>query len=314
MADRIERLVTVARLYHEVGLTQQQVADRLGINRSSISRLLTEARDRGIIEIRIRVPTALDDGRSAALVERYPVLTEARVVRPVGSGDRYPALGRAGAEVLRELVTDRSTVGVTWGRSLAAVVEAVEPAGPSDSPSDVQVVQLMGAAGMGQASARAIVDGLATTLGGHGVLLDAPLLVDEPAVAAALVDDASIRPTLDLARRADVALIGVGAIADPDATLLVGGHLGRAEIHRLARAGAVGDAGGHLIDRAGRPVAGVADRLIGLDRDGLLAIPERLVVAGGAAKATAVAAALTAGFATRLITDVALADALLDGG
>ena len=46
-------LVKAARLYYEEDMSQDQVAAAIGVSRSNISRMLTDARAQGIVQIRI---------------------------------------------------------------------------------------------------------------------------------------------------------------------------------------------------------------------------------------------------------------------
>ena len=64
-------LVNVARLYYEQGLTQDQVAKRIGVSRPLVSKMLTRAREAGIVHIEIRSSTEGDAALLEALQTRY---------------------------------------------------------------------------------------------------------------------------------------------------------------------------------------------------------------------------------------------------
>ena len=52
--DRDEQLATrAAWLYFVAGLTQVQIAKKLGVNRIRVNRLLAQAREQGMVQIRI---------------------------------------------------------------------------------------------------------------------------------------------------------------------------------------------------------------------------------------------------------------------
>ena len=46
-------LARAARLYFIEGLSQKEVADKMQTTRSNVSRMLTAARERGVVQIRI---------------------------------------------------------------------------------------------------------------------------------------------------------------------------------------------------------------------------------------------------------------------
>lgn len=307
--DRTARLVTVAELYHRDGLTQQQIADRMGINRSSISRLLTEAGDAGIVKVSIEVPLTLDRRQANAIGRLFPSLEQVSVVRCPRPGDLFDGLGRAGAALLEEMIGPESTVGVTWGRSVSAVVEAM----PVTPVGSVTVVQLAGALGMSESGdPRTVAETLASRFGASLFLLNTPLVVESPEVAVALQKDAANRATLRAAAAADVILIGVGIADETNSSLLSSGHLSRRDLRVLIDRGAIGDAGGHPVDDQGRsPDRNFDRRLVSLSRRTVLRVPNRIIVAGGPSKAQVLRAAIAGGFATHLVIDSSLADALV---
>src|SRR5690625_2328615 len=120
-------IVRAARLYYEQGHSQTQVAAELGLSRSNVSRILTQARDRGIVEITIHDPEGpprRDDALEAALRASFS-LREAHVVSaPRTTG--MEAVAREGAALLVERAPHVGSIGVSWGQTVQSVVEQLE--------------------------------------------------------------------------------------------------------------------------------------------------------------------------------------------
>ena len=309
--DRDRALVQVATLYYEQGLRQEEIAQRVGISRSNVSRLLTEARRQGIVEIRIRHPLRTVASLEAKLRARFK-LRDARVL---SAGTRNPdmilqGLGSLAAEQTRQFLHDDMILGIGWGRALYETVNAF----PRVAGYRVQVVQTMG--GIGAANPH--IDGtelarrLAEALGGRFRYLQAPFLVESPAVCQALMQDRNVREVLDLARKADVALSGIGAMQPELSGLVRAGYLTKEELLSAAQAGAVGDVCGHYIDAHGRICDLELDqRVIGIDLPSLCKLKCVIAVAGLPEKAPAILGALRGGFVHILVTDDSTAQEVL---
>jgi lsr operon transcriptional repressor len=107
--------------------------------------------------------------------------------------------------------------------------------------------------------------------------------------------------------------MGIGTVLDPTySSLYQGGHIALETLEQLRRDGAVGDVGGVHIDIDGNVAGGdFNDRMVGIGGPDLLAIPTRLAVAGGLAKADAILGALRGRYANLLVTDSVTAQAVL---
>ncbi|HET6813445.1 MAG TPA: sugar-binding domain-containing protein, partial [Actinomycetota bacterium] len=132
-------LAKAARLYFVDDRSQDDVATILGTTRSNVSRMLKQARDLGIVEIRILDPAGRDQELELALRDRFG-LADARVLEPATETDVLSGVGRLAARWLEETVRDGQVVALSWGHSLQAMVRAVDGL----SRRDVQVVQLVG--------------------------------------------------------------------------------------------------------------------------------------------------------------------------
>lgn len=298
-----------AWLYYAEELTQSQIAEKLGVSRSTVIRLLRRAKESGLVQITLGVSAQTFEAERD-LEARYG-LRLARIV-PNAEDETMQRrwIGQVAAETLTGMVRDGATVAVSWGTTLQAMADSLFG---ESQVSGMRTVALVG--GLHNASRGTNPSEVAEQLGQYfrapARALYAPVYVKNEATAAGLRSDPGLREALDLARNASLVVFGVGAL-DDNATMLQLGYLDPAERAFIERAGAVGDIGCRWIDADGQPVPLPSTiHPIGIDLDELRRIPERLAVAGGATKREIVRAALRGGYATHLVTDEACAAFLL---
>ncbi|MBN1249132.1 MAG: sugar-binding transcriptional regulator [Anaerolineae bacterium] len=305
-------LYRIARAYYGDGQTQQEIAGSFGLSRPKVSRLLQRARDAGVVNITLVPPSAGLADLERELEARYG-LSEASLVRvsdPDDSDLVARELGPAAAECLLRSVGDGSVIGLAWGRTILAMVEAL----PSQSFAGATVVQLNG--GLGPVGAlehsTEVVRQVAQKLHAHLRLLPAPGMVSSVAAANVLRADYQISDVLQLAARSDVAVVGLG-VPTPESVLLRDGNIvSEEDLQALQAAGAVGDVLLRYMDVDGNPVGlSLNQRIIGLSLEQLARIPRVIAVAGGTAKRQIIRAALKAGFVDVLVTDHQTAESLL---
>jgi deoxyribonucleoside regulator len=311
--ERDDLLADVAEMYYEQNLTQAEISRAIGMTRSAVSRILTEARQKGIVQISVIRPLHFDEELEAALKNRFN-LQSAHVLAGnfVDDYDKLRRqLGQAAAGVLKERLQPEMICGVAWGTTVSATIEALED---SNLPS-VQVVQLVGVlqSNSHAYNAQALVEIMSRKLGGGGTYLYSPFIVENAQTAQSILGLSDVRETLAVGRRSDIALVGIGTVLDANySSLYQGGHITLHTLRELRDDGAVGDVGGVHIDIEGN-VAGsdFNKRMVGISGDDLLGIPTRLAVAGGIAKAEAILGALRGGYVNLLVTDSETAEAVL---
>lgn len=302
--ERRIRLAEAAQRYYVDGWSQDEVAKHLETSRSNVSRLLETARREGVIRFVVEHPLRRHDRLEAAVQERFgPV--EAVVIAAAGNADPAGTLdlvGRVAAERLVEGL-HHGRIAIGWGRAVQATVAhaAVE------RPLDVEVVQVGGDLTMAPAaSGHELVRRLAVALGGRHRFLHAPAVVASERLAAELLTDPRIAGELDLARAADVALVGIGV---PGVGFVERAVLDSYRGDRTPAAVVCA----RLIDAAGAELPGpLRRRVIAIELADLRAIPRVLAVAAGAEKGPAIAAALNGRLIDVLVCDQAAASAALE--
>jgi DNA-binding transcriptional regulator LsrR (DeoR family) len=300
-------LAAVARRHYLQNQSKVEIADELGISRFKVARLLEAARDRGLVRIEIVRQGSLDIDASARLQERFD-LTHAVVVDTADADAAavLALLGRAAADLLTEVLEPGDVLGLPWSRNVHALVASLTSLPP------VEVVQLTGAIALEDfdSSAVDIVRRASRLAGSTAHVFYAPFVLDTKASADALRRQPAVAEGLARAAAVTKAVVGIGQWAAGSSTI----HdlLTPAERDQLTERGVVGELAGVFFDEAGKPLRPkVAARLITLDPDTLLRIPEVVAVASGASKERAVRAALRGRLVHSLVCDSSLAEALL---
>jgi deoxyribonucleoside regulator len=306
-----------ATLYYLDGLTQAEIAARLGVSRPTAGRLVARAKARGLVRIDIVVPPGLRDDLHAdeerELEQRFG-LTEAVVAghgADVGGAGRpaaFAGVGRAAAALLMRRLTPTDVLGFTWGPEQVAVANALAP-GVASCRTVVQLDGAMSSAAY-QTGVELILGRCADMLRANTIRLPAPLYAD-PSTVASMRSDSLISRTLEAGRRADVMLFGVGAVST-STTLFEGSFLDTRMIDELISLGAVGEIGGRFFDAQGDPVdTELQQRAVSVPLEDVRACEKTLLIASGTSKHAATLAALRGKLARLLVCDIDCARWLL---
>ncbi len=306
-------VVRAARLYYEQGRSQTEVAQELGLSRSNVSRILTQARERGIVEISIHDPDGPPRHHpavEAALSARYS-LREAHVV----SAPRTPGL-EAVARQASALITERAaqvrSIGLSWGQTVQRVVEQLEPVRLRPAP---RVLPLVGGhSTLDQfESGESVLRVMASRFGARAEMLYAPAVLEAATTVSTLRRESSIASVLEAAAQVELALVGMGSMGMHSSPHIVE-QMGLSEQEHAAFLAQepVGDVCGRFVDAHGVPVGAPTDqRVLAVTFSELLRIPEVVGVAAGAEKAPGVAGVLRSGTIDTAVVDVDLARELL---
>ena len=310
--DRASLLADVAEMYYLEQKNQAEIAKRIGVTRSMVSRLLTEARESGIVEIRIHRPVQSDHELESALI-KYFGLKDASVVTIANyDNDRLlRALGTAGANTLKRYLAPKKILGLAWGTSISATVDAFEVS----EPMNVRVVQMVGAMGARnmEYDGHDLVSRISEKVGGEAYYLNAPFICQSAEMAKGLLETKSIKETITLCKKAHVALCGVGTTAPEYSSFYLAGSVSLQELNHLLQEGAIGDVCGLHFDENGQPTAeDFSERLVTIRPRDLLSIPVRLGVAGGEGKVKAILGALRSKYINVLVTDSVTARKVVD--
>ena len=311
------RLVTkVARLYHVRGLRQGEIAERLRLSQSRVSRLLDRAGELGIVRNIVSVPPELHRDLERGLFEAYK-LQAAHVVDVVGSDDTDlpDDLGRAAAPFVTAALSAAPavyTVGFTsWSRTLRKMVEVMRP---MQTPAGC-IVEMLGDLGAPtlQQDVAQTTQRFATLTSAAPAFLRVPGVLTSPMVRDALLHyDPHAREVVRLLDSLDLALLSIGP-CDVVGPLQPGDrYFTQEQFDEARRHGAVGQVCLRFLDSDGNPVPTALDDLVlGVSVEQLRRARNRWAVAGGEAKYAVLHAALVGRWVDHLVTDTATADHLL---
>ena len=310
--DDRDLMIEAATLYYEEQLTQAETAQRLAVSRSTVSRLLRDARAQGVVQITIHHPWARHSRFEALLRERFGV-RDARVLRAGhrAADEVLDGVGALAARYLQGVIRDGMVLGVSYGRTIAATIGKLSPA----RPLDLVVVQLLGALG----SDNPLIEGanlardLAAKYGATYRYLYAPLVVEDARTRDQWTQEPLVQDVLTVGRQADIALVGIGVLGDEAPSLIYRGYLNATDVARLRDIGGVGNMCAQFFDADGVPLdTDLNRRAISIGLDGLANIGLVVAAASGRQKAPAILGALRGGYVDVLVSDDAAIEAVLD--
>lgn len=304
-------LARVAMLYYREGLTQGEIARRVGVSRASVANWLRLARDQNIVEIRIQGESFATSALARALADRLG-LADAYVAHddtvPLSRDAMRDRTARLGAQAMRDLLAGDDRLGVAWGETVLRIARAF-PTAQLPGLMVHQVVGSMNAEHLFAAETCAIE--IARRLGAGCRTLHAPAVLSSADLAERLRREPVIAEQLDAFRRLTKVLFSVGDVSDTT-TLVVAGIGTVADVAWYRDRGAAGVLAGHFIDAEGRPMDGpLTDRTIGIAPEVLASIPVRMLVVSGQEKLAATRALVRGGFVTHVVIDEAGARSLL---
>lgn len=307
-SDELRLLVRVARLHYVEGLRQRTIAADLGLSPSRVSTLIRQARESGLVEIRVHDPNASLTELEQRVRETYALSDVVAVPGPFPDGSSLlNKLGFRAALYVQRLIRHGDVLGISGGRTLYAMAAS----GAFNVTAAPVVVPVSG--GVNAAEFHYTANGVAAltarSLGGTYYQVPFPAFVDLPSTREAILQDAGAREPFRLAKQAALVVTGIGALDSPILTLP---HIGSAEISELQRLGAKAEIAGHFLNDNGEECAlKFRDRLVALDFDVLLRT-RLIAVAGGEGKEVAIRATLRSGAVNVLITDEFTARHLVD--
>ncbi|MFO1068775.1 MAG: sugar-binding transcriptional regulator [Geminicoccaceae bacterium] len=285
------------------GLKQEEIADRLNLSRVKVNRLIAYAHRRGLVRVFVDGSPAETVALEDRLVKGYG-LDFCNVAPNVGEPDgEIPlrSLGVEGARFLHRRLErgGNPVIGFGHGRTLASVVSHL----PRLPQRGVRYVSLLGSLTRNAAANPFdVIHRLAAQTGGESYFLPVPFFADSAADKAVFLAQKIVRDAFELARAAELVIIGIGEVT-PSSHMVRTGMITRDEFAEVRELGAVGEVLGQFVDSEGRLVpAEINERSIGLGL-GDLAGKFVVAVAGGRIKAAAIAAVLRTGIIRGLITD-----------
>ncbi len=308
----LDLLLQVARLYYENNQNQDQIADTLGVSRSKVSRLLTQAREEDIVHITIVDPSSNQARLEQALTTTFG-LAEAVVVAGTMPSEetRRKRIGQATARYLEAALTNGDRVGIGSGRTLYALATALS----GRRRLQTEVTPVVG--GLGRVPAcfqsNELARMVAETLGGTWQFLYVPAVLESSSARQAILMHDHVQEVIGSWSKLTVAIVGIANTISPSgAQTLFANFLDDATQRRLREQGAIGGICVRYFDANGKLCEELTDRVVSIDLDQLRHVPRIIGVGGGLEKVEAILAALRGRYVNVLVTDEETAQAVLN--
>lgn len=311
---QVRLLTKVARMYHERGIRQADIATALNISQAKVSRLLKRAVTQGIVRTTVMVSPGVYSDLEERLEAKFGLL-EAVVVDIESDDDEravHSALGAAAGSYLEATLGGGDRIGISsWSQTLLALVDRMRPFNVGGA---TQVVQLLGGIGTPEVQnmAQRLVGEFARMLGAEPVYVPAPGVVADRAIRDSLLQEAALTEVARRWNELTMAIVGIGSIEPSNLLAESGNAFSPEDRERLLTEGAVGDICHHVFTADGTAVTGdLAARTISIPVENFLSIPRRIGIAGGLRKREPIRGALAGGWVNVLITDIHTAEALV---
>ena len=293
------------------GRKQSEIAEEMNLSTSKVNRIIALARRMGMVKIAIETPFQRLMDLESRLVGTGTV--QAAIVTPTVSendGIRLSQVGQAAAAHLAESLRDGDILGISGGKAVAAVVDAMMV----ERPIDVQVVPLTGGVqGKYHTDVNHLASRMAERLGGRSLQLHAPLFAERADQREMLMNLGAVKEVLDLARRATACLVGIGSITTSGSSYFDLHPLSAPDRAMLPGLGVMAEFLGHLVHDRGQ-VANFAlnQRLVALRPDEIRRCGRVVAVAAGEDKVGPVRSVLRGGYVSMLVTDEDTASTILN--
>lgn len=310
--ERKKFLSKIARLYYSERLTQQEIAGRLNISRTKVSRYLDEARKDKIVEIKINLPEE-DYSNLEYRIEKSFKIKECIVVPTFENNEEILKMMAGPLNNLFErILAGGSYLGIGWGSSLKGISDYINVSGKSD----IKVVPIIG--GLGKIGTgvhtNSVAKNIADRLGSISYMIHSPAVLDSKEIREIVENDSNTREIIKLYEKIDTALVGLSDIG-PDSTLIKTGSFSLEEFKYLDSLGVVGDVNLIFINENGKHVPNrIDERIVRISPDRLKKVKNVVGVAFGRRKLKVILGALRGGLINILFTDEETAENIINSG
>ena len=302
---------TAARIcwhYFKEGQTQEVIAQRLGMTRKRVNRLIAQALGTGLVQISIDSRFAPCTELEARLGEKYRLQRAIVVPSPDPEIDVRAVVGAAAGQFLSEHLAAGETLAIAWGGTIAAAAQNVRRRQDAGN----MVISLVGGlAASGPVNPYDNAAMMARALGATCRYVTAPMIADSKALRDALLRSAPVAGVFASIAKADMALLSAVDLSERSKALEYG-VISRATWKSLRAAGSVGDIAGNYLDATGKLIAHPMAELVVKPRlEDVRSIRRLVLAAGGTHKVPLIRAGILAQLCHVLITDESAARELV---
>ncbi|RLL41124.1 sugar-binding transcriptional regulator [Oceanobacillus piezotolerans] len=298
-----ERLLyRIAKLYYDENYTQGEISKELGIYRTTISRMLKKARDKGVVKIQVQSNSKelfdLEDK-----VKRHFGLKEVIIVPSFIEENNQAVLksiGKACSELFNRIILDEDIIGVAWGTTLGKTVHELHDL----NPKKVECVPLVGGPG-GMSTdfhVNAIALRMANAFQGKSHFINAAAVYKSKETTQEILDSSFMREIVELWERTTVAIVGIGAQIS-SSNMVWSGFLGDAEQDELKEHHGIGDICSRFYTKDGEAIhSSLDERTIAIKLEALRDLRYSIGIAYSKDKVESIIGAMKGKFINTLVT------------
>ncbi|MHC5227514.1 sugar-binding transcriptional regulator [Enterococcus sp. LJL99] len=310
-SENHRKMLKIVTMYYEQGLTQSEVAKKMGISRPVVSKILQQAKETGVVSISIKDESAYTTNLALQIERKYD-LKEVIVVPSKETEDSrrtQQVVSQAAAYYLNEQLKQEMKIGLSWGTTLADMIEAI----PYSSFPQIEVCPLVGGVSNEHLyfDTNHLVFQLAEKMNSRCRYFYAPALAESIELAEILAKTKLIGTAIEAAKKVDLAIIGVGN-PNEHSTWRQLGYMDEQDMKIIANTKVKGDAVASLFDKNGKTVNNeISKRMLGIKVEDLTEIPDVMIIGSGQEKAASILPLLIGHCCSILVVDQLLAEALI---
>lgn len=297
-------MVTVSKMYYEYHMSQKAIAVELGLSRGYVCQLLEQARNIGIVEIKVN-DFASEETEMELYLKQAFGLNKVKIVSTpanVDSKQLTSEIAKEACEYLDSIIKSNMIITFSWG---ATVFQISSHMTKHTGIKNITAIPLCG--GISNLKKKVYVSEISSNIAdaynGTPLFLPLPTILESENIKKAIYSDTNINSLLNKSKYADIALFTVGGSLDRN-VLYRGGYLDESTMRRLIHEGVVGDIGAHFINEYGEICDHDLDnRTISIDLRDLIHIKNKICVATGSQKVKALMGVLRKRYVDVLITD-----------
>lgn len=312
-AEKLRLLVDISKMYYQDNYSQLEISKRVNLSRTYVSKLLEEAKQRGIVTITINDPflSQSETEKEKALRAKYNLKKVIIVPTKDNDTELNQKLGAAAAEYFNTIVKSNDIISASWGSTLYSFSKCVIP---RTDLENIQISQLSG--GISRIKKNIftyeIPQNIAAALNADFCVVPAPPILSDREIRDALQDDPIVSKGLRLAKQSTIAIFTVG-VFDHFSAFVRAGYFSEKELQELKKLGAVGDICSHVINSQGQLCdTALENRTLALPYEDIISIPTRICIAANMVKYECVKAALHGSCFNVFVTNQTMADKLLE--
>ena len=301
-------------MYHENGLTQEEISKQLGLSRPQVSRCLTKAKDIGIVEIKVNSPLSRDYEDLEEKLKNALGLKQVVIARIVGSSENQKsnpieAISLSASRFLPELIKSSKYVGVGWGKTVYKTVLAMEH---SKEKSEITFVPLVGSMGMKAPhyQVNSIVDRIAEKFKAESIFINNPAFMADAKARDLVMNDKNFSSVTNAWKEIDIAIVGLGPFSAARGYLE--NELKKDVKKQLVTRNVIGDILGQFFDKDGTVCqSDLESELLGIKIEDLKLVENVVCLSGGVEKVNGIIAAAKKHYFNILFTDDITASEIL---